>query len=618
MSFASSGERRTVWHGILHETPRARLTRTALGRCTRGAANSAFARSSPGGCAASGASPGALAAQSSGGRRLQRVIVKTHVARHKPGKAKGSLTRHASYLGRDSASADGKPGVFYDATEQGLDAKQQTAPWVPDRHHFRIIISPERGGDIPDMTAYVRDVMQRVEKDLGVAGVIEPGTKLQWIAINHHNTDNPHAHVVLRGKLEDGRDLVIPRAYLAHGMRNAGVGSGHRIAGRADGRTGPGSAAQGGGSRAVHVAGPDDRAALEPHGDRNGETRRIDLSPAKPIGFGADDRQLALARLQFLEGIGLAQKDKGTYWSVDETFGQSLRELGARTTSSSSSTASLATKPGGVQRMTGGAEVSAPVAGDRHRQRTVPMNWKMIASSWSAIGSGQAHYGRVRDTQAYRDLHVGSVAELGAGRNGGRKWPRRSVPLRRPAACIRRRPTRRICVNPNQTQPNGRSLRRFGPRNPGWRSSPDLTGRVFGRWKSGEYSIDADQYTRFSQRGGSRTDVRVIAEHTLDRQIEAHAVTWLDRQAFSDRPDARTTEHPAVQEAIEKRQEWLVRNGYAQRLGGHGAVDLNPDALRELAAEERADVAGRLAGKFGLPVAELPKGGTVVRRIRRH
>ena len=81
----------------------------------------------------------------------------------------GSLTRHASYLGRDSASADGKPGVFYDAAQQGLDAKEVTATWVPDRHHFRIIISPERGGDIPDMTAYVRDVIRRVEKDLTVA-----------------------------------------------------------------------------------------------------------------------------------------------------------------------------------------------------------------------------------------------------------------------------------------------------------------------------------------------------------------------------------------------------------------------------------------------------------------
>src|ERR1700677_3217174 len=86
---------------------------------------------------------GRVGAQSSAGRRLQRVIVKTHVAQHKPGKARDSLTRHASYLGRDSASADGQPGVFYDANRDGVDAKKAVVPWTADRHHFRIIISPE-------------------------------------------------------------------------------------------------------------------------------------------------------------------------------------------------------------------------------------------------------------------------------------------------------------------------------------------------------------------------------------------------------------------------------------------------------------------------------------------
>ena len=43
------------------------------------------------------------------------------------------------------------------------------------------------------------------------------------------------------------------------------------------------------------------------------------------------------------------------------------------------------------------------------------MRLGMIGSSCVRDGSGQAHYGRVRDTEAYRDLHVGSVAELGAG-----------------------------------------------------------------------------------------------------------------------------------------------------------------------------------------------------------
>jgi hypothetical protein len=109
----------------------------------------------------------------------QRVVVKAHVSRHKPGKARGSLARHVSYLGRESASADGKHGVFYDAARDGVDAKQEAVQWAQDRHHFRLIVSPERGGDIPDMTSYIREVMRRVERDLD--------TKLQWIAVNHHN-----------------------------------------------------------------------------------------------------------------------------------------------------------------------------------------------------------------------------------------------------------------------------------------------------------------------------------------------------------------------------------------------------------------------------------------------
>jgi hypothetical protein len=40
-------------------------------------------------------------------------------------------------------------------------------------------------------------------------------------------------------------------------------------------------------------------------------------------------------------------------------------------------------------------------------------------------------------------------------------------------------------------------------------------------------------------------------------------------------------------------------------------VDLLPGAMENLAAEERTVVAERLAAKYGLPVNELPTGGTV-------
>jgi hypothetical protein len=127
-----------------------------------------------------------------------------------------------------------------------------------------------------------------------------------------------------------------------------------------------------------------------------------------------------------------------------------------------------------------------------------------------------------------------------------------------------------------------------------------------------QYTVDAEVFRQFSQRGSERTDVRVIAEHTLSNQIEAHAVTWLDRQAFGDRPDPRTEDDPAVQEAIARRGDWLVQHGYAQRSqGDEAAVHLRGDALQQLASEERTSLAERLSKKHGLPVMELPKGATV-------
>ena len=43
---------------------------------------------------------------------------------------------------------------------------------------------------------------------------------LDWVAVDHWNTDNPHIHVLLRGKQEDGQDLVISPDYIRSGFRD--------------------------------------------------------------------------------------------------------------------------------------------------------------------------------------------------------------------------------------------------------------------------------------------------------------------------------------------------------------------------------------------------------------
>src|SRR5712692_6764839 len=42
---------------------------------------------------------------------------------------------------------------------------------------------------------------------------------LSGVAIDHHNTDDAHVHLLVRGVREDGRLLEIEREYLKHGIR---------------------------------------------------------------------------------------------------------------------------------------------------------------------------------------------------------------------------------------------------------------------------------------------------------------------------------------------------------------------------------------------------------------
>lgn len=164
----------------------------------------------------------------------QRAIVKVHYFSHGGGGA-GALKAHVRYVARDAATRDhgleheiGEPDhgnadkrasergreVFYDAFEDGVDGAERAAIWArEDRRHFRLILSAENGARIHDLKDYTRDVMERAERALG--------GELEWIAVDHWDTDNPHTHIILRGKRHDGRDLIIPREFVSHGFRLA-------------------------------------------------------------------------------------------------------------------------------------------------------------------------------------------------------------------------------------------------------------------------------------------------------------------------------------------------------------------------------------------------------------
>jgi len=93
---------------------------------------------------------------------------------------------------------------MFDAASETADVRTFAERCEDDRHHFRFIVSPEDAGEMEDLRAFTRELMTDAERDLG--------THLDWVAVDHWNTDNPHIHVLVRGRGDDGQDLVISAA----------------------------------------------------------------------------------------------------------------------------------------------------------------------------------------------------------------------------------------------------------------------------------------------------------------------------------------------------------------------------------------------------------------------
>jgi type IV secretory pathway VirD2 relaxase len=143
---------------------------------------------------------------------LRRVVVKARVVRHQGIRFRStSLTNHISYLRREGVTRDGCNAEMFDANSDAALGKDFAERRAEDRHHFRFIISPEDAKDMENLRAFTRELMKDAERDLG--------TRLDWIAVDHWNTDHPHIHVLVRGKADDGQDLVISRDYISRGLR---------------------------------------------------------------------------------------------------------------------------------------------------------------------------------------------------------------------------------------------------------------------------------------------------------------------------------------------------------------------------------------------------------------
>lgn len=240
----------------------------------------------------------------------QRVVVKALVSRHAGrGSVRGAaLAAHIAYLGRSGAGVDGARPEFFDRHVDELDVAATSQAWAADRHHFRLIVSPEHGDRIADLRRYTREVMKRVAEDLG-----QP--ELEWVATCHFDTDQAHSHVLVRGRKPNGKDLVIPRAYVAYGIRGRAQEVARELLGD------------------LSRAEAERRVWRETQSDRfTGFDRRLLVAAGADRvvedGVGGSDAWSALTRgrLRHLEALGLARRE-GRRYRLAEDMERRLRAM---------------------------------------------------------------------------------------------------------------------------------------------------------------------------------------------------------------------------------------------------------------------------------------------------
>jgi type IV secretory pathway VirD2 relaxase len=246
----------------------------------------------------------------------RRVVMKARVVRQFGTRFRSvPLPRHMAYLKRDGVTRDGTEARTFDADSDAADERAFAERCRDDRHHFRFIVSPEDASELENLRTFTRELLGDVERDLG--------TKLDWVAVDHWNTDNAHVHVLIRGRADDGQDLVISRAYISRGFRD-------RAAERVTMELGPRSEREIQSALEREVEAERwtslDRA-LRNIADDNAAI--ADLRPGSPDG-DRELRRLMLGRAAKLERLGLAAQVAPACWTLKPGLEHRLRELGIR------------------------------------------------------------------------------------------------------------------------------------------------------------------------------------------------------------------------------------------------------------------------------------------------
>ena len=524
------------------------------------------------------------------GPASRRVVIKTRIVKLKGGGV-AAARAHLNYIQRDGVSKENEPGRLYDATSEDVDGKAFLERSEGDRHQFRFIFSPEDAIELEDLKPFVRDLMSRMEEDLG--------TKLDWVAADHFNTEHPHTHIVLRGKDGLGQDLVIARDYVAHGMRQ-------RASELLTLELGPQTeqdlrqklSAQVEQDRFTDL----DRALLREAGDG-----AIDFRNAPQGEHARFRRVMQLGRLRTLARRGLAEQAEPGRWRLSDHLEETLRRASVR--GDIIKTMHRGLRKAGLDAGASDyavydpADPRAPTIVGRIVDRGLhdelnDGHYVMIDGA-----DGRVHYVALNPKQDMEDVPMGAVVEVRPAAAGLKPADRTIAEVARGNGGLYETGAHHAAdprASADYVQAHVRRLEALRRAN------------IVRRFPDGSWEVPTDfedRVAEFAKKGSSYPgSVVALSFLSLEDQVQADGATWLDAQLVAkERVALRGDRFGAeVAAALSQREEQLIAQDLAERDGQTMRYQRN--LLKLLRQREVAHAGEKLSKEMGLTFSPTHDG----------
>ncbi|PXX07135.1 type IV secretory pathway VirD2 relaxase [Paraburkholderia tropica] len=507
-----------------------------------------------------------------------------------------STAAHLRYIEREGVDRQGGPGYAYGPTTDEADTKAFEESGREDRHQFRFIVSPEDPEQLDDLHTYTRHLMARMEADLG--------TRLEWVAVDHWNTDNPHTHVVLRGKDDTGKDLIISRDYIAEGMRR-------RASELATEWLGPRTELemQRAMQREVHQerwTGLDRTLQREAGNDGLVRVERF----AEPRL--QRQRQALIGRLQHLQRMGLASEPQPGAWAVHADAEPTLRAMGERGDIVRTMQRAMSGRQRELAVFQPGADsraVIGRVVGKGLLDELYDKGYLIVDGT-----DGKAHYVALPPRAELEQYPTGAVVEV-KGAADARAADRNIAAL---AVDGVYRPDHHLAVAEGQAKPDrdprevvAAHVRRLEA----LRSAGIVEREAEGIWRiPDDLAERGRQYDAQRLGGGVAVDLKSYLP--IERQARVIGATWLDQQLIGGGKGLGDVGFGAeAKDVLRQRADFLAEQGLAELRGQR--IVLARNLLATLRGRELAQAAKDIAAETGLEHRPVADGQRVAGFYRR-